>query len=946
MADIASAASGNFSAGATWVGGVAPTENDTCTIENGHDVNIDTDIIVGDDSATPALDVLSGGTLSWDNGGSDTLTLKGDMYVRNGGTLSLDGTSTLANVLTIKLNYSAALADGKYGLIIEDGADIDCDGYNKTRSWDTLSADAAAGQANVVTTNDNSAVWNVGDEFVVGSMSRRGNTGAETDTIGAFIGTTITKAGANYAWAHEEDVAFINLTRNVIFTSFNTAFEGYIWITNSTPGNVAFDWCEFSYLGSNAVDKYGVTVAAGDYATFNYCALHHCYRGLSGTATTVWTLDNDVFGMNIALDVSDGSANGTSTNLAALGSDGRGLQVWSLMTGSHCGNCDTQGFIYPSLTSCRAYSNGAPGIWGVGAVITVDSCYMDNNGTGLRADNSITRIIDSFFGTTTANTTDITTAAIVIGTGINTIVLTVTVTGSPDNRVSIETTGNEHKTWKVAGTLEKQSTVKYSGSYAMLMNPTDASNELVAESTVFAKNGETVAFSCYMRKSVTMTVLPYVELSGAGITTSTATMTNVQGTWLLMSVSGIAADDGFCTVKWVCQNGSGSVYVDDDPGSMDHWHQGNTPSVVPLPSMTANDIMNTVTRDVAWSSGTFGDMVNDIEDDVDAVLIDTDEMQGKLPTNYIMGASDVDDHDGDIDAIFIDTGTTIPALLTTIQADLDDPSQYMADVSALALEANVQGHATAALNAYGPPTRAEATADKDAIITEVNTNETKIDAVQADLDDPDQYKADVSALPTAAEIDTQLSGTHGAGAWDGSEADWTVAEKKQIRDAIGIDGVKVTAASGQIQTIQADLDDPDQFKADVSALATAAALAVAQTDLDSPDQYKANVAALAIEANVEGHATDALDAYNPPTRAEATTDKAEIIAEVNANEAKIDAMAALIDFINGIQGGGLHIIGNQLILTEDDNVTVVATFDLFDADGNPAMTNVMERRRV
>lgn len=47
------------------------------------------------------------------------------------------------------------------------------------------------------------------------------------------------------------------------------------------------------------------------------------------------------------------------------------------------------------------------------------------------------------------------------------------------------------------------------------------------------------------------------------------------------------------------------------------------------------------------------------------------------------------------------------AALATAQADLDAPDQYRADVSAMALEANVQGHAAAALTAYDPPTDAE-----------------------------------------------------------------------------------------------------------------------------------------------------------------------------------------------------------------------------------------------
>jgi hypothetical protein len=44
-------------------------------------------------------------------------------------------------------------------------------------------------------------------------------------------------------------------------------------------------------------------------------------------------------------------------------------------------------------------------------------------------------------------------------------------------------------------------------------------------------------------------------------------------------------------------------------------------------------------------------------------------------------------------------------------------------------QAESQAAATAALNAYDPPTRTEATADKDEIIVEVDANEAKIDAL-------------------------------------------------------------------------------------------------------------------------------------------------------------------------------------------------------------------------
>ena len=54
-------------------------------------------------------------------------------------------------------------------------------------------------------------------------------------------------------------------------------------------------------------------------------------------------------------------------------------------------------------------------------------------------------------------------------------------------------------------------------------------------------------------------------------------------------------------------------------------------------------------------------------------------------------------------------------------------------------------------------------------------------------------------------IDTQLSGTHGAGNWESASAtDWTGAEKQQIRQALGVTGLTAATAAGELQAVLAD----------------------------------------------------------------------------------------------------------------------------------------------
>ena len=96
----------------------------------------------------------------------------------------------------------------------------------------------------------------------------------------------------------------------------------------------------------------------------------------------------------------------------------------------------------------------------------------------------------------------------------------------------------------------------------------------------------------------------------------------------------------------------------------------------------------------------------------------------------------------------------IAAKTDNLPDDPADESALEALIAGLPTDADVQTAAAAALSAYDAPTRAEATSDKEAIITEVDANEAKIDAVKAKTDNlPASPAAVGSAMTLTAAYD-------------------------------------------------------------------------------------------------------------------------------------------------------------------------------------------------
>jgi len=141
----------------------------------------------------------------------------------------------------------------------------------------------------------------------------------------------------------------------------------------------------------------------------------------------------------------------------------------------------------------------------------------------------------------------------------------------------------------------------------------------------------------------------------------------------------------------------------------------------------------------------------------------------KLPTNDIADQSDLAAVKTKTDKLNFNSDAT-PLVLADVRDVADDAvagvNDFKADVSGLALEANVEGHVTDALNSYDPPTKAEMDAGftglndptagevADAVWDEAIADHTGVGTFGAKnqkavpSESADDYKADVSGLST------------------------------------------------------------------------------------------------------------------------------------------------------------------------------------------------------
>ena len=138
-------------------------------------------------------------------------------------------------------------------------------------------------------------------------------------------------------------------------------------------------------------------------------------------------------------------------------------------------------------------------------------------------------------------------------------------------------------------------------------------------------------------------------------------------------------------------------------------------------------------------------------------------------------------------------------------------------------------------------------------------------AIQNDLDNPSQYKADVSGLATSAELSDVEDNIIAA-----------MPDETVIPDGIALE-TSVQAIKAKTDNLPATPASSGEYTTNIGAIKAktdnlpttpaasgeyTSALAAIQSDLDNPDQYKADVSALATQASVNAIPTTPLLAAN------------------------------------------------------------------------------------
>ena len=290
MAAITSAQSGLWSATTTWVGGVVPGIADTVTIAATHVVTVDGTYTTGGDTAGGFI--LSG-TLKASRTVNSSLTVRANINPNTAGGGFDYG--TLADPIpqgvtaTLIYNDSATLAANKYQILLNaNNSNVRFCGAPKTRNA-FLTAPVSAGATSISVTS--ASGWAVGDQLYLEQPTTTMSQ-IETVTITSISGTTIGVSAITNA--RVSGLAVSNITTNVILRTSSASFGSSANFRVGTTTGV----CEFRNVLFNTL---GDLIFPANTSVANLPIIDSCITQNSATVNARFVPQNQYTIGNITL---------------------------------------------------------------------------------------------------------------------------------------------------------------------------------------------------------------------------------------------------------------------------------------------------------------------------------------------------------------------------------------------------------------------------------------------------------------------------------------------------------------------------------------------------------------------------------------------------------------------------------------------------------------------
>lgn len=653
MAAIASNGTGGglSNATATWNGGVIPVEGDSVTIVLADVVTVTGTHVWGDDTVTA---ITVNGTLKASRAANSSLTVKGQLIITGATTATFDyGRFSTTDPIpagitaTLILNYSAAMANVKYGITINNLSNWYACGA--TRKVNTTLVGNVAATATTATVA-NATGWAIGDTVFFATSDGTENHFDSKVLTSVNTGTGAIGWATGVTYAHATACPVGNRTSNVTIKSFNTTNGSYVSHQLSSSGSDSrreCDYVSYEYCGSTSTASSlyfmncTVSTPLSPWVTFSNNFFYNCNQGTATLFINQWnsagfSISNNAFLSDVYANGHVYTASGTYMkgndnvfyyNLAtfmvsAFSQGGQGCE-WTRHT--YCSSnsvlmSQTNG-AGTSFVSCTFHSAGAGSACASvqSGTCTFTSCKFGDS--TLWGTPTTPYIFDS--ATTNAQVFDVTATDCFFGTPSISFYKNLSVS-NPSSIARIANKGVDplvQEVYTPIGNIVRDNTSKITGVQSLKMSPTSATVAITFKLYIPAPTGKKVGVSGYLwRDTANVTT---VTLSGLGITSSVYTASGALSANEQFFVSGTqtTGTDGFLTLTFSTIGATGNVWIDSvsapqasaiDFGEFGYWLNALPASIVSANTVSAGDVWNYLSVN-ATVQGSMGKLVKFIQ---------------------------------------------------------------------------------------------------------------------------------------------------------------------------------------------------------------------------------------------------------------------------------------------------------------------------------------------